>query len=94
VRKLIFDRIINDLFVSSKAYGTETEQGFFYLSSLSCSLNSNVEIEVFEEAFTTSNAVKIIQQFDVILDCTDNAATRYLLNDACVISKKPLISGR
>jgi len=53
-----------------------------------------VKIEVYEEAFTTENANDIIQKFDVVLDCTDNAATRYLLNDACVICKKPLISGR
>ncbi len=31
--------------------------------------------------------------YDVILDCTDNVATRYLLNDACVLLQKPLVSG-
>ncbi len=34
-----------------------------------------------------------IFRYDVVLDCTDNVATRYLLNDACVLLKKPLISG-
>lgn len=35
----------------------------------------------------------IIKQYDITVDCTDNVATRYLLNDACVILKKPLVSG-
>jgi molybdopterin/thiamine biosynthesis adenylyltransferase len=32
-------------------------------------------------------------RFDVVLDCTDNVATRYLLNDACVLQRRPLVSG-
>lgn len=35
----------------------------------------------------------IISKYDVILDCSDNVATRYLLNDACVLANKPLVSG-
>ncbi len=34
-----------------------------------------------------------LTRYDVILDCTDNVATRYLLNDACVLLHKPLVSG-
>lgn len=34
-----------------------------------------------------------MSKYDVVLDCTDNAATRYLLNDACVLAKKTLVSG-
>lgn len=34
----------------------------------------------------------IINQFDVIIDCTDNLITRYLINDCCVIMNKPLVS--
>jgi adenylyltransferase/sulfurtransferase len=41
----------------------------------------------------SENAEKIIRDYDVVLDCSDNAPTRYLLNDACVILGKPLISG-
>lgn len=41
----------------------------------------------------SSNALKIIELYDIVLDATDNVATRYLLNDACVLSNKPLISG-
>ena len=31
--------------------------------------------------------------YDIVVDCTDNVATRYLLNDACVLTNKPLVSG-
>ncbi|ORY91127.1 hypothetical protein BCR43DRAFT_498546 [Syncephalastrum racemosum] len=41
----------------------------------------------------SSNALDIVRQYDVVLDCTDNVATRYLLNDACVLAGKPLVSG-
>ena len=39
------------------------------------------------------NALEIISQYDIILDGTDNFATRYLVNDACVILNKPLVYG-
>lgn len=35
----------------------------------------------------------IINGYDIVLDATDNVATRYLLNDACVLGRKPLVSG-
>jgi len=41
----------------------------------------------------SSNAIKIIENYDVILDASDNVATRYLINDACVICNRPLVSG-
>ena len=45
------------------------------------------------EALTSQNALSLISQYDVVLDCTDNAPTRYLISDACVVSHKPLVSG-
>ncbi|XP_011494060.1 PREDICTED: adenylyltransferase and sulfurtransferase MOCS3 isoform X1 [Ceratosolen solmsi marchali] len=56
-------------------------------------LNDNIKITPYKLQIQSSNALEIIQHYDVILDATDNVATRYLLNDACVISGKPLISG-
>lgn len=41
----------------------------------------------------SSNALRIIREYDIVIDATDNVATRYLLNDACVMSGKPLVSG-
>ena len=35
----------------------------------------------------------IIEQYDLVLDCTDNATTRYLINDCCVLLGKVLVSG-
>lgn len=39
------------------------------------------------------NAIKLIGQYELVLDCTDNFATRYLINDVCVLLKKPFIQG-
>lgn len=35
----------------------------------------------------------MILSYDIVLDASDNVATRYLLNDACILSQKPLVSG-
>jgi len=56
-------------------------------------LNSSVECIPYQIALSSSNALDIIKDYDVIIDATDNVATRYLLNDACVLSGKPLVSG-
>lgn len=56
-------------------------------------LNSELEVVPYETFFTSSVALEIVRQYDVVLDCTDNVATRYLLNDACVLADKPLVSG-
>lgn len=51
-------------------------------------LNSLPNYRVHRVAIDSSNAMDIISQYDLVLDCTDNVATRYLLNDACVLAKK------
>jgi molybdopterin/thiamine biosynthesis adenylyltransferase/rhodanese-related sulfurtransferase/molybdopterin converting factor small subunit len=48
-------------------------------------LNPNVHVETFETALTSANALEILRGYDVVLDGTDNFATRYLVNDACVL---------
>jgi sulfur-carrier protein adenylyltransferase/sulfurtransferase len=52
-------------------------------------LNPGVRVESFETALTSKNALEIFRDYDIILDGTDNFATRYLVNDACVILGKP-----
>ena len=52
-------------------------------------INPNVKIVKFETRLTSENALKIFQDFDIIADGTDNFPTRYLVNDACVLSGKP-----
>ncbi|MDN3594907.1 HesA/MoeB/ThiF family protein [Zunongwangia endophytica] len=56
-------------------------------------LNSEIEITTFSTFITTENALDIIANFDVVVDASDNFPTRYLVNDACVILKKPLVYG-
>ncbi|XP_058115892.1 adenylyltransferase and sulfurtransferase MOCS3 isoform X2 [Anopheles ziemanni] len=56
-------------------------------------LNSQIEIQTHHTQLTSDNAIVILEQYDVIVDATDNVATRYLLNDACVMLGKPLVSG-
>ncbi|XP_011661929.1 adenylyltransferase and sulfurtransferase MOCS3-like [Strongylocentrotus purpuratus] len=57
------------------------------------SLNSSVQCIAYHLQLDRNNAMDIIRQYDMVLDCTDNVATRYLLNDACVLAGKPLVSG-
>jgi sulfur-carrier protein adenylyltransferase/sulfurtransferase len=55
--------------------------------------NPYIKIIAFNEKLGVSNALDILNQFAIIVDCTDNFSTRYLVNDACVILNKPLVSG-
>ena len=52
-------------------------------------LNPHVDIDTYETALSSQNALDLFAPYDVILDGTDNFPTRYLVNDACVISGKP-----
>lgn len=54
-------------------------------------LNSEIKLKVHNEKVTTENALDIISNYDVVLDCTDNFESRYLINDACVLLNKPLV---
>jgi molybdopterin/thiamine biosynthesis adenylyltransferase/rhodanese-related sulfurtransferase len=56
-------------------------------------INPNVNVEAFEEELTSENALEIFEDFDVIVDGTDNFPTRYLVNDACVLLEKPNVYG-
>ncbi|KAG0724014.1 Adenylyltransferase and sulfurtransferase MOCS3 [Chionoecetes opilio] len=56
-------------------------------------VNSTVQVVPYDVSLTSSVALEVIREYDVVLDCTDNVATRYLLNDACVLADKPLVSG-
>ena len=51
-------------------------------------LNSLPKYQLHHVAINSDNALSIISDYDVVLDCTDNVATRYLLNDACILAKK------
>lgn len=56
-------------------------------------INPEVTVEVTAERFTTENAAKLVSRYDVIMDGSDNFATRYLSNDMAVWDRKPNIYG-
>lgn len=56
-------------------------------------INSNVNVEIHNVRLDRSNVLEIFSQYDLIVDATDNFATRYLINDACVLLKKPCVWG-
>ena len=56
-------------------------------------LNSNVKCVVHRVRFGAENAMDLVKSYDLVIDCSDNPATRYLVNDACVLSDKPLVFG-
>lgn len=56
-------------------------------------LNPAVQIDTVIERFDVTNAERLLDGIDVVLDATDNVASRYLINDACVYANIPLVSG-
>lgn len=56
-------------------------------------LNPYTEFKAYNIRLISENALGIIENFDLVIDGSDNFSTRYLVNDACVIMKKPLVFG-
>lgn len=56
-------------------------------------INDNVDVRLHEFRLEPDNAVELFEQYDLILDGTDNFATRYLVNDAAVLAHKPYVWG-
>ncbi|WP_370424738.1 molybdopterin-synthase adenylyltransferase MoeB [Tenacibaculum dicentrarchi] len=56
-------------------------------------LNPFVKFNVYKEQLTRLNAISLFEEYDVIVDGSDNFSTRYLTNDASVIAQKPLVYG-
>lgn len=52
-------------------------------------INPHIQVDTYEEALSSDNALRLFEPYDVILDGTDNFPTRYLTNDACVLLGKP-----
>jgi adenylyltransferase/sulfurtransferase len=55
-------------------------------------LNPDVKVIRHQERFEADNALRIVAGYDIVCDGTDNFGTRYLVNDACYLAKKPLVS--
>jgi adenylyltransferase/sulfurtransferase len=56
-------------------------------------LNPHIKIETHELRLTSANAVELFRQYDLVADGTDNFPTRYLVNDACVLTGRPNVYG-
>jgi molybdopterin/thiamine biosynthesis adenylyltransferase len=56
-------------------------------------LNPDSIVSPIQKRLTRHNIVNLIKDYDIIVDCSDNFSTRFLVNDACVIMKKILVSG-
>lgn len=56
-------------------------------------LNPLIQVETIGERLTSANARAIVGRFDLVIDGSDNFPTRYLVNDACVLERKPLVYG-
>ncbi|MDP9253499.1 MAG: molybdopterin-synthase adenylyltransferase MoeB [Verrucomicrobiota bacterium] len=58
-----------------------------------CDANPHVEVVLHETRFRSENAIDVVQDYDIVVDGSDNFPTRYLSNDVCVFSRKPNIYG-
>ncbi|MBF4470997.1 ThiF family adenylyltransferase [Flavobacterium sp. HJJ] len=54
-------------------------------------LNPEINVTAFSEFFTTQNAIQIVNDYEIIVDCTDTLAVRYLINDLAVAKKIPVV---
>jgi len=56
-------------------------------------LNTGIEVTTYQERVSSANIFDILADYDIVVDGSDNFATRYLVNDACVLTRKPLSHG-
>jgi molybdopterin/thiamine biosynthesis adenylyltransferase/molybdopterin synthase catalytic subunit/rhodanese-related sulfurtransferase len=54
-------------------------------------LNPDIDVQVYGLRLTAANAAELIGAWDLVIDCTDNFSTKFLINDACVTARKPAI---
>jgi sulfur-carrier protein adenylyltransferase/sulfurtransferase len=56
-------------------------------------LNPHIRVETLKDSLSSRNALQVLEPYDIVLDGTDNFPTRYLVNDACVLLRKPNVYG-
>jgi adenylyltransferase/sulfurtransferase len=56
-------------------------------------LNPDLQVDIYNEPFTSESAMRIAKDYDILVDSTDNFPTRYLINDLCVLTGKPNVYG-
>lgn len=56
-------------------------------------MNPDIKVTAYKYRLDENNAEKIIKKYDIVLDCTDNLRTKFLINDVCVKLNKPFVTG-
>ncbi|RKR11813.1 adenylyltransferase/sulfurtransferase [Flavobacterium sp. 90] len=56
-------------------------------------LNPLVKVQTITERLSAKNAISLFEKYDIIVDATDNIAIKYLINDGCIITNKPMVYG-
>ncbi|MCV2483392.1 HesA/MoeB/ThiF family protein [Flavobacterium sp. SH_e] len=56
-------------------------------------LNPEIEVHAFSEKLSGKNAISLFEKYDIIVDATDNISIKYLINDACLTTNKPMVYG-
>lgn len=56
-------------------------------------LNPLVKVNAIAEKLSVKNAISLFEKYDIIVDATDNIAIKYLINDACLVTNKPMVYG-
>ncbi|MES2239378.1 MAG: HesA/MoeB/ThiF family protein [Bacteroidota bacterium] len=60
---------------------------------MALSLNPSIQINAITDTLNVKNAIELFEQYDIMVDATDNLHTKYLINDACVVTNKPFVYG-
>lgn len=56
-------------------------------------LNPQIKVNTFSEKLSRKNAISLFEKYDIIVDATDNISIKYLINDACLVTNKPMVYG-
>ncbi|MBE8726646.1 HesA/MoeB/ThiF family protein [Flavobacterium hungaricum] len=56
-------------------------------------LNPEIKVTAFAEKLSAKNAISLFEKYDIIVDATDNISIKYLINDACLVTNKPMVYG-
>jgi adenylyltransferase/sulfurtransferase len=90
-----FDRVDLTNLQRQVLYGTESigRQKLDVAAARLRDLNPNVALELHPEPFGVDNARRLVSSYDLVVDGTDNFATRFLVNDACVMAGRPNVYG-
>ncbi|WP_433832299.1 molybdopterin-synthase adenylyltransferase MoeB [Flavobacterium anhuiense] len=77
------------IYKTSAVGKSKTEEAKLLISDL----NPEITVTAFSEKLSGKNAISLFEKYDIIVDATDNISIKYLINDACVVTNKPMVYG-